>query len=355
MGQYEHHVYVPLAKGSPPGMAETIQAIPKVTVTYSYSYRSIHRLCYSYKQRLVRSALTWREALSCEPVCVHAHSLFSAGGTAYDLHRERATKYIVAVRNSDVNLYFKYAIHLRSTGARILAAAERVIFLSPAYRDYVLERYVPRSAQADIAHKAIVVPNGIDSSWLAAPPQKQREAPGRKVRLLFVGEICKNKNVRGVVTAAELLRSRGLGVELDIVGVGPELSTVYALARARPWIKVHGEISDRKALRALFLGADVFVMPSFFETFGLVYGEAMSQAMPVVYSKSQGIDGYFPNGCVGRACDPHYPKDIAEGITRVLEDYTGVSARALEASVRFAWPAIARDYLTMYAQLESIR
>ena len=40
-------------------------------------------------------------------------------------------------------------------------------------------------------------------------------------------------------------------------------------------------------------------MPSRYETFGLVYGEAMSQGLPIIYSKGQGVDGYFKEGTVG--------------------------------------------------------
>ena len=47
----------------------------------------------------------------------------------------------------------------------------------------------------------------------------------------------------------------------------------------------------------------VFAMPSIFETFGLVYLEALSQNLPVVYTKGQGIDGMFDN-TVGIGVDP---------------------------------------------------
>lgn len=40
-------------------------------------------------------------------------------------------------------------------------------------------------------------------------------------------------------------------------------------------------------------------MPSHKETFGLVYAEAMSQGLPIIYTKNQGFDGQFPDGYVG--------------------------------------------------------
>ncbi|KUO49310.1 MAG: hypothetical protein APF76_16030 [Desulfitibacter sp. BRH_c19] len=75
---------------------------------------------------------------------VHAHSLFSNGYIALNLKRKFGKPYIVAVRNTDVNIFFKYMIHLRRLGVQILENADRIIFLSKAYRDKVMKMLMIR-------------------------------------------------------------------------------------------------------------------------------------------------------------------------------------------------------------------
>lgn len=60
---------------------------------------------------------------------VHAHTLFSAGYSAWKLKEKYNLPYIVAVRNTDMNVFFKRVLHLRKTGIRIMQEAEKVIFI----------------------------------------------------------------------------------------------------------------------------------------------------------------------------------------------------------------------------------
>ena len=62
-------------------------------------------------------------------------------------------------------------------------------------------------------------------------------------------------------------------------------------------------------------------MPSFTESFGLVYAEAMSQGLPVIYSKGQGFDNQFPEGMVGVHVSAYDAHDVAEGIEKVVNNF----------------------------------
>ena len=63
-----------------------------------------------------------------------------------------------------------------------------------------------------------------------------------------------------------------------------------------------------------YKSAHIFVMPSLTETFGIVFIEALSQGLPLIYTKGQGIDGYFPQGFVGYA---YNPLDVVNGLLKV--------------------------------------
>jgi glycosyltransferase involved in cell wall biosynthesis len=64
----------------------------------------------------------------------------------------------------------------------------------------------------------------------------------------------------------------------------------------------------------IYRANDIFVMPSFTESFGLVYAEAISQGLPVVYSIGQGFDRQFPEGEVGYHADPNSAQSVADAI-----------------------------------------
>ena len=96
--------------------------------------------------------------------CIHAHSLFSNGYIALKINEQYGTPYVVTVRDTDVNTFFRKMPHLRNLGNRILLNASAVIFLSKAYRENVIKKYVKQKNY--ILNKSYVIPNGIDPFWL---------------------------------------------------------------------------------------------------------------------------------------------------------------------------------------------
>lgn len=97
-----------------------------------------------------------------------------------------------------------------------------------------------------------------------------------------------------------------------------------------------------------YRNADIFVMPSKHETFGLVYAEAMSQGLPVIYTKGQGFDGQFEEGEIGFSVAYDSPKEIADRIVDILNNYVNISYRCLLNIDRFKWDEIAKKYYEIY-------
>ena len=108
-------------------------------------------------------------------------------------------------------------------------------------------------------------------------------------------------------------------------------------------------MSHRELVEELRSG-DIFVMPSAPESFGLVYVEALTQGLPIVYTKGEGFDGYYEDGQVGWPVDAENPEGIADGIHRILQDYAGFSARvgALDLARDFSWTHVAEKYKNLY-------
>ena len=92
-------------------------------------------------------------------------------------------------------------------------------------------------------------------------------------------------------------------------------------------------------------------MPSFRETFGLTYIEALSQGVPVVHSRGQGIDGYFAPRTVAAAVDPADPRSIAQGVCEVAARLPAVRDTCRQQARRFDWRRIGSTYRDTYGSI----
>lgn len=330
-------VFVPVRKGTDVPQNEDADIVPCFT--------QMDRLSFFSKQRKILREIQTRGYITSGVNVIHAHTLFSAGYAAWRLHQKYGIPYIVAVRNTDVNVFFKYVLHLRRTGIRIMQDAYRIVFLSPVYRERVLSDYVPTALRQEIAGKSVVIPNGIDDYFLENPPSP-RVAVSTPLRLLYAGDLDSNKNLELTVQAADLLRRQGM--EVSITAVGEIREEKYGRLVQETPILTHFPRCPKEGVLEHLRQSDIFVMPSHKETFGLVYAEAMSQGVPVLYTRGQGFDGQFPDGTVGYSVSDIDPVELAEKIRQVAENYSSLSVNCLANVSRFDWHTIAEEYRDIY-------
>lgn len=149
---------------------------------------------------------------------IHAHSLFSNGFIAYRLYKKHQIPYIVAVRNTDINVFFKRMIHLRKLGIDILKNAKKIVFISKTYMDHLIEAYVPSRYKEAFLEKSVVIPNGIDQFWLENKFAKREKPNDKAINLLYVGVVDKNKNIEATIKACEILLDEGFDIKYTIIG-----------------------------------------------------------------------------------------------------------------------------------------
>jgi len=283
---------------------------------------------------------------------IHAHSLFSDGGVAYELNKKYGIKYIVAVRDTDVNQYFKKAKHLKPYALKILRNASAVIFLSKTYKENVLKSFIPKRLIDEITKKSLIIPNGISKYWL---DNIFTNKPGfdfkkTEIRLIFVGKIIRRKNIESIIKASIEL-SRKINKKISLVIVGEKKDEEYYKYLTNLGEFEYEEYCLKERLIEHYRSADIFVMPSYTETFGLVYAEAMSQGLPVIYSSDQGFDGQFEEGLVGYKVNPSNVEDIANKIHKVIDKYNFMSKNCVVNSKRFDWDKIAQKYNSLYINI----
>lgn len=283
----------------------------------------------------------------------HAHSLMSNGYISNRLKREFSIPYIVAVRNTDVYTFLKYKPYLIFMARRIMNEAENVIFISPSYRDMVLNKVVAPADYESMAKKSVVIPNGIDDYYLDNL-NNTKEAPGDEITLIYVGRVDDfNKNIFTTIKACDILIAKGQKVKLNMIG-RLNNKVFQKLILKRDYINYLGQQSMENVHKHL-RESDIFVMPSKHETFGLVYVEAMSQGLPVIYTKNQGFDGNFAEGEVGYHVVYNNPEEIAMRIMDIKANYCHISKNAAEGSRRFNWDSLSDEYVKLYANIMSMR
>lgn len=327
--------------------------IPEVVpndVYISQCFSQIDRALFFRKQRRILKDISTHYDLNTVDV-IHAHTVFSGGYAAYQLYKRYGKPYLIAVRNTDKNVFFRYMVYLRKIGVSIMEHAERIIFLSPQYRSSVIETYIPEYLKSAIYNKSLIIPNGIHDYFLENLG-KPRLVPNKPLRLIYVGEVSSNKNIEMTLKAAEILRSKGIMCE--IVVAGKILEDKYRfISEGSPFISYLGQLSKEQVLCAL-READIFIMPSHTETFGLVYAEAMSQGVPVIYTRGQGFDGQFPEGTVGYAVSDHDPEDIVRRIFDIIDKYSEISNQCVQHVSRFNWSTIAMQYKDIYNKIVKV-
>ncbi len=219
------------------------------------------------------------------------------------------------------------------------------------------------ATQRDLARLLDVPPERVTVAHLAADaryrPLPQAEVLPVLARhglepgyLLFVGTWEPRKNLPHLIDALSLLHAQGERRQLVVVGrPGWLYDEIFARVQQRQladWVRFI-ERAPAADLPALYNGALLLAMPSFYEGFGLPALEALQCGTPAVVSSW----GSLPEvvGDVGVLVNPEDPADIAEGLLRVIAD-PPLSAAVYEAgprwASRFTWEATARTTLQVY-------
>lgn len=279
---------------------------------------------------------------------IHAHTLFSNGYIALQAKERWGVPYIVAVRDTDINVFFKYRINLRKLGVKILKEADKIIFLSESYRQHTLQTYVPRKLRDEFYKKSHVVPNGVDSFYLDNKYKRLSNIHDlrKTLNILTVGYISKRKNQLTVCNAVKHLNDMGIKTNYIIVGKVLDKKIMEKVKRF-PFVK-YIPFLDKSDLIKEYRKADIFVMPSLTETFGLTYVEAMSQGLPIIYSKNQGFDGQFPEGMVGYHVDSMNSQEIVNRILDIINNYNIISENCTNLCDKFNWKKISDEYKKLY-------
>jgi len=192
---------------------------------------------------------------------------------------------------------------------------------------------------------------------------EEREINGFKARygitkpyIFYTGVWRNHKNLVGLIKAFGILRkSHRLDYQLVLGGKEdpyyPEVRETWEKLGLGDRIISAGFIKQEE-LPLFYSAAEVFVIPSFYEGFGLVGLEAMACKTPVVSSNKTSLPEILQDAA--QYFDPENPRDMAEKISLVLGDkklYNELVAKGLQQCKKYNWRQMAKETLEIYEDI----
>jgi len=204
----------------------------------------------------------------------------------------------------------------------------------------------------------VVVPNGVDV------PQKSQAVNSRgtarfrngQKTALFLGRIYTVKGLSMLVRAWARVRPAGWVLRIvgpDEAGHQEQIERAVSAAGLEAVVSFAGPV-DNSTKEAVFFDADLFVLPSYSESFGVVVAEALAHGVPVLTTKATPWSVLAQRNC------GWWVEATVDGIAEGLRDATGAGPETLEAmglrglrlvTEKFGWNGVAEEMLSMYSRI----
>ena len=250
---------------------------------------------------------------------------------------------------------------------RVLQVADRIIAATLAEQSQLQFLY-----NADTS-RITVIPPGVDTShFYPIPMEEARESIGLPVDdrlLLFVGRIEPLKGLETLIRALALMRAEGVQCQvphyLAVVGGDPgasgenlsgEMARLQELRREQGMDELVLFLGKRAqdSLPYYYSAADVLIMPSHYESFGMVALEAMACGTPVVASQVGGLAFLVQDGVTGFVVPDGDPRALSERLTRLLTEpdlRERLGQQAAQYARQYAWENIVDRLRAVYWEL----
>ena len=249
------------------------------------------------------------------------------------------------------------------TETDIMSWADRLIAATPAERSQMLWLY-----RAD-RRKIEVVPPGVDLKRFHPISKAEAQAwvgvPAGHRMLLFVGRIEPLKGIDNILQAVALLRDERPGLLDDVcmcvIGgeivdgerLDPEIERLMAL---RDKLGLGERVTflgarDQDVLQYYYGAAEALIMPSDYESFGMVALEAMACGTPVIASEVGGLAFLIEDGVNGFSVPTREPAVLADRMRTILSDagrQAQISSAARKTAAQYGWPLIADRLLNVF-------
>lgn len=172
----------------------------------------------------------------------------------------------------------------------------------------------------ELKDRMVTIPNMLDVRQILERAGEYDPFPDKSVRhIVSVGRLSEEKRFENTLHAARALKERGIRFRWHLVGDGPQRKALETLARELDVTDCFCFEGNQPNPYPWFRHADLFVHPSYVESFGIVVLEAMALGVPCVVTRSLGPAEFIEDGVNGLLTEQS-PEALTEAVIRILED-----------------------------------
>ena len=287
---------------------------------------------------------------------VHSHSPFASGREALRLARQRCIPLVSTFHSK------YYDDFLKATRSKTIAKAMLSSIVN--YYDKCDEVWAVSKLSAEVLKEygykgeSHVMTNGTQQRQTT--PEVIEEAVeryglGDLPVLLFVGQINWKKNILRILEAAAMLQQTNPNFKLVLAGQGPDSEAIVKKAGSLGLTKqlvMTGMISETRMLDALYARANLFVIPSLYDTFSLVIREAAAMKTPSVAVRGSCAAECIEHGVNGFLCQDN-KESLYAVILETLEDPARTRAIGEQAykTIPVPWEDVLTQAVARYEYL----
>jgi glycosyltransferase involved in cell wall biosynthesis len=250
---------------------------------------------------------------------------------------------------------FRSWVYARPMLNLVARKADHIVTLSEYSKAQIVERLgVPPS-------KVTAIHCGVNSQFHCVQREEAYAAIWEALGIqgpyiLFVGSLKPHKNISTLLQAFALLRKRH-DIPQRLLIIGDDARWKRPLLEECSWLGIEETTYfvpyvSQELLPKVYAAADLLVMPSRIEGFGLPVLEAMACGTPVVCSRAASLPEVGGDAVV--YFDPENPEELAEAIERGLgssELQQDLKTRGLERAQQFTWEESTRKHVELYREL----
>lgn len=308
-GSGNRHFIVSINRTSNPFSINCIEDSNSISIKYFglpygvFMLLSLMFLSYKLKRIIIGKKLKF--------MMVYAHKLSVEGVVAYHLSRLLSIPYYCSLWGGSDRKIIRTKIFSRWFYRRIYSRASGILPASPWIHRYIEDLLMVKNY--NVVNLPVVTENTISI--------KSRSVSNKFVTI-FNLDLFELKGLPNLLLALSHLDVDNW--TLDVYGNG----SIGAISKINTLIK-EADLEGKVILKGYIKNSDVtnelsqyscFLMPTKNETFGMVYVEALFSGIPILYSKNQGVDGYFDDVYVGVKVDPFSTQSILSGIKILINE-----------------------------------
>jgi glycogen synthase len=294
-------------------------------------------------------------ARSWKPDVVHLHTGW-LGHVVRAIQQEVGTPFVFTVHSLD-RVEYQHGIYMWGweTQEAAIAAADRVIAISKS-EEALIDEYCPY-----VRDRVRVVGNGIDDTGRAREVVRSRSTPERPV-ILYSGRFVDRKGIRELLEAVPVILERVPDARVVLAGGyggGAEIERAWLIDVLLPYRdRVHftGWLTPAE-MSGWYSKADILVVPSWYEPFGMVVLEGMLHGLAIAASDVGGPAEILEHGRTGLLFPPRDARALADSALRLASDpplcRRIASAAARQVRRRWLWPILVERMRAVYQELVS--